>query len=83
MPIVDALDLMKEAIGQSDHVFWPDDISLIDTAHGDRIVGHRQITDIYLLALAVKHNGRLVTFDQTVPLAAVREARPENLLVLL
>jgi hypothetical protein len=35
------------------------------------IAGHRQLTDIYLLALARKHNGRLATFDRTVPVVAI------------
>jgi len=83
MAFVDALELMRAAVTQSNHVFWPDDISLIDTVYGDRVVGHRQITDAYLLALAVKNGGRLVTFDKTVPLAAVRGGKPENLLVLM
>ena len=36
----------------------------------------------YLLGLAAQHDGRLVTFDQTIGLAAVRTARPDNLVVL-
>ena len=36
----------------------------------------------YLLALAVEHQGRFVTFDGKIPLAAVRKASPENLVVL-
>ena len=36
--------------------------------------GHQQLTDVYLLALAVKRGGRLATFDQRIPLAAVKGA---------
>jgi predicted nucleic acid-binding protein len=81
----DARSLLKAQTARTGHNFWPDDLSVAD----DTIVDHRyllhpsQITDAYLLALAAKHNGRLVTFDPTVPLAAARNARPENLLVLL
>lgn len=46
------------------------------------ILGHRQITDLYLLALAVKHNGRFVTFDQRITLQAVSGATEQNLFVL-
>ena len=35
-----------------------------------------------LLALAVRHGGRFVTFDGRVPLDAVKGATPEHLLVL-
>ena len=58
--------------------------SLLDSAIVDstRIHGPRQLTDIYLLALAVQHDGRLVTFDAGVPLAAVRKATAQTLLIL-
>ena len=32
-------------------------------AHSTKIHGPRQVTDVYLLALAVRHAGRFVTFD--------------------
>jgi len=35
------------------------------------MVGHRQITDVYLLCLARKRNGHLVTLDRSIPLRAV------------
>jgi predicted nucleic acid-binding protein len=41
--------------------------------------GHRQLTDLYLLALAVAHQGRFITFDARIPVTAVRGARPEHL----
>jgi toxin-antitoxin system PIN domain toxin len=66
------------------HEFWPDSLSIADSEIFDqsRILGPNQVTDIYLLGLAVKHGGRLVTFDRGIPLAAVRGARPENLVVV-
>lgn len=84
LPIARVRQQLKAACSSLDHVFWPDDISLrndelIDVA---RIQGHQQITDLYLLALAVHHDGRLVTFDQGVALKSVRAAEPDNLLVL-
>ena len=45
-----------------------------------RVVG--QLTDVYLLALAVRHGGRLVTFDTGIPLTAVRKATTQKLLIL-
>jgi toxin-antitoxin system PIN domain toxin len=65
-----------------DHVFWPDDVSLCDPAAFHLTVGHRRLTDVYLLALARAHGGRLVTFDRSIPVAAVRGARAEHLLVV-
>ena len=46
------------------HVFWPDDVSLLDPKRIDasRLLSHRQVTDSYLLALAHAHRGKLATF---------------------
>ncbi len=85
-PVVvsDALDLLFDLTVGNDHAFWPDDISLLDEQLIDRshILGPKQLTDIYLLALAVKHGGRLVTFDRAIPIAAVRGARAHHLVVI-
>jgi hypothetical protein len=37
---------------------------------------------VYLVALAVRHRGRLATFDRTIPLAGVRGATPATLQVI-
>ena len=34
--------------------------------HGDRLLESAQVTDSYLLALAVEHHGQLATFDQKI-----------------
>ena len=67
-----------------DHEFWPDDVTLRDDNAVDfnRVHGHNQVTDLYLLALAVKHAGTLVTFDQNIPLNAVHGAAAHHLRVL-
>lgn len=56
------------------HEFWPDDVSLLDTGIIDsvQLVHSRHITDVYLLALAVKNGGRFATFDRRISTAAVR-----------
>jgi len=56
------------------HVFWPDDISLLDTKKLDasRILSSAQVTDSYLLALACAHGGKLATFDRRLVTDAVR-----------
>ena len=66
------------------HEFWPDDASLLDSRQFQHahIHGHRQITDLYLLGLAVKHGGRLVTFDANISLSAVHGAKKQHVLAL-
>lgn len=77
------IERLREFAENSDHEFWPDDISLRDAKvfAADRILSSRLITDIYLLALATKHKGRMVTFDQGISLSAVKEAKGINLCV--
>jgi len=45
------------------HRFWPDAIGYADVRWRG-VVGHRQVTDAYLAALARHFEGRLVTFDR-------------------
>lgn len=44
------------------HRFLADDVSIVDS-DVPGILGHRQVTDAHLLALARRHGSRLVTFD--------------------
>lgn len=83
LPIAEVLDRLDHAM-RAGHAFWPDDVSLTDASTFDRraILGPKQITDRYLLALAVKHRGRLVTFDQGIRPLAVRGASVADIVQL-
>lgn len=74
---------LRDFIQKTDHQFWADEISMLDDSlfDPDRIHGPRQLTDLYLLALATKHHGRLATFDQGISLSAVTGAKAENLCI--
>ena len=65
---------LSEATATIHHRFWADNVSLLETSTVDweRIIGPKQITDVYLLALAVEHQGRFVTFDARIAPDAVR-----------
>jgi toxin-antitoxin system PIN domain toxin len=80
----DALAVLGRQLAEPDHEFWPDDICITDAQVFDHtgILSPNQITDVYLLALAVKNGGRLVTFDRGVPIRAVRGAGAEHLVVI-
>lgn len=71
--VIEVLGALKAAFGDS-HEFWADDISIADGAifDGSLIAGARQVTDIYLLGLAARHEGVLVSFDRSVAWQAVR-----------
>ena len=80
----DLINRLQTFAAQTNHEFWPDDVSLRDNRlfAVDRIHSSRQLTDIYLLALATKRGGRLTTFDQNISLSTVPAAKAENLHVL-
>jgi hypothetical protein len=63
---------LREAPG---HHFWPDDVSLLQILESDLIITHAQITDVYLLGLAVHKKGKLATLDQRIPVEAVGGGR--------
>ena len=47
------------------------------------VQGYRQLTDVYLLGLAVEHDGCLATFDRGIPIASVTDAKSSHLRVIL
>lgn len=75
---------LAAAVAVEEHTFWPDSISLCDSSRfeSERILTPKTLIDIYLLGLAQENSGRLVTFDRTIPLAAVSDAKARHLLVL-
>ena len=75
---------LRNETSQPNHVFWPDDISLLDQAFidADKLLSPRQLTDAYLLALSVKHGGRLITLDKRIPLNSVKGAKAMHLVSL-
>jgi len=80
----EAIDRLRRATSTEYHEFWPCSVSLLEERHVDpnHLHGPRQVSDIYLLALAVQSGGRLVTFDDSIPLSAAPGAGPEHLVVL-
>jgi toxin-antitoxin system PIN domain toxin len=75
---------LAEAVTGPDHQFWPDDLNPVveKTLTWGQVLGHRQVTDAYLLALAVKHGGRFATFDARVALQTVFGAGKGHLTVI-
>jgi toxin-antitoxin system PIN domain toxin len=65
--------ILQKLLHLPGHVFWLDDISLLDRRHIDtgRLLTHKQVTDTYLLALAAAHGGKLATLDRRLSTAAV------------
>jgi hypothetical protein len=75
--------LLASLCAQAGHMFWADDISVLDAEKIDssRLLHAAQITDSYLLALACAHDGKLATFDRRlVPDAVLHGKRSLHLI---
>jgi len=81
-----ALGLLKASTdSNSYHKFWADTIPLtaIEASLQNRIRGHNQITDAYLLAMAVHRKATLVTFDERMQSLAPRGSAEYGALIVL
>ena len=60
--------VLKSLVNYPGHQFWSDDLSLLDRKAIPRLSGskHQGLTDLYLLALAVKRKASLATLDQRI-----------------
>ena len=69
--------LLRQMRTLSGHVLWSDSLSLVGSDFVDvqKIATPAQVTDVYLLALAVSKGGRLATFDRGIAVKAVRKGR--------
>ena len=68
MTPVEAIAAIERSASQPEHHFWPQDeqVGAIAPEIMVRIMGPRQMSDAVLLDLAIKHGGRLATFDQAI-----------------
>lgn len=77
-------EILAELFALPGHIFWPDDITILDPRRLDpsRLLSSHQVTDSYLLALALAHNGQLATLDRRLIPNAVKSG-PESLHLIL
>lgn len=75
---------LRQTLKNSNPVVWSESISILDESvfNHSEILSPKQLTDAYLLALAVKNGGTLVTFDRKLRLQSVVDAEPWNLTLL-
>lgn len=64
----EALGMLKRILAVPGHEFWVEEVAPVDAATfaTKALVGHRQVTDAYLLALVQRRSGKLATFDRGV-----------------
>lgn len=75
---------LASACNAPEHLFWAADVSVLAVGLIDwqRLLGLRQVTDAYLLALAVRHQGKLATFDRRIQPDLVLGAKPAHIEVI-
>ena len=81
----DALEVLSGSLQHPAHRFWTEDIGVAEAlAHiGRRLLGHQQITDTYLLGLAIQKKGRLATLDASLSSLLPEQSAARTRLVLL
>jgi len=84
LPLAQVAQRLRQATQTPHHLFVGDAVSLLDSARFDtsRLIGHRQVTDAWLLGLAVAHDLRFVSFDTALAPHAVRGATAAHHVVL-
>lgn len=84
LPAARVAQRLREATETAHHQFVPAGLSLLDMKHFDteQLLGPRQVTDAFLLGLAVVHGLRFVTFDASMPMRVVRQAGPLHVVLL-
>jgi hypothetical protein len=83
-PLAAVAARLAQATAHPAHQFVADDYSLLDGAQiaWQSLLGHRQITDTYLLGLAVRHDCCFVSFDSRINPDTVSGAQPKHWLTL-
>jgi hypothetical protein len=71
----EAIQVLSANTVAKDHDFWPDELPVAEAVAftSVRLMGHQQVTDAYLLGLAIRRGGVLATLDQRI--AALTEPK--------
>ena len=84
LPTARVAERLRAATATPHHLYIGDAPSLLDDKAfaSEQLLGHRQVTDAWLLGVAVRHQLRLVTFDARMPLRVVRHATAAHIVIL-
>lgn len=63
---MEAVQVLKRNIELPGHHFWSDSITLMEALEvlASPLTGHQQVTDAYLVALALRNKGKVATLDR-------------------
>jgi toxin-antitoxin system PIN domain toxin len=83
LDLSEAQEMLRIVTKLPGHRFWAMDIAFLEAVEPftERLFGHQQVSDAYLLGMAVKKKGRLVTLDRAIKALAGDEFRDHVLLL--
>lgn len=81
----EATQALEKSLAHPDHEYWPADISYLKAIEpfASQIVGHKQVSDAYLVGLAIHHGGSLVTMDRGILELVPTKLQQRGLVTLL
>lgn len=81
----DAVHILSQACSAKDHIFWEDDtpLSVAIESLRPRLMGHRQVTDAYLLGIAIRRQASLATLDRGIQSLLVKKSEYRRRLELV
>ena len=83
LTVVTIRTLLSQLVRVAGYRFWSDSVSLLEEGRFELGgAGQKQLTDLYLLGLAVRNGGKLVTFDRGIRWQAVTGCGPGDLEVI-
>jgi len=83
--VEEATKALEDSLEHPAHQFWPADVNYFEAIQPfeNQIVGHKQVTDAYLLGLALHHRGSLVTMDRAILDLVPAKLQQRGLLTLI
>jgi hypothetical protein len=81
----EAVKILEANLKHPAHQFWAGEISFVHAAQrfGERITGHQQLTDAYLLGLTIHKKGKLATMDRAVLALLAEKSRGRDIIELI
>ena len=83
--LLEAVKLLGANLNHASHRFWADEISFVQATQpfARRLAGHQQITDAYLLGLAMHKRGMLATMDRALLALLPEKSSPNDFLEVI
>jgi uncharacterized protein len=81
----EAVDILGANLKHPHHRFWPDDVGFVKAVQpfAKKLAGHKQVTDAYLLGLALHKKGKLVSLDRGILDLLPEKSRERELVIVL